>query len=393
MHFLIHRLIPNADQVQDPAARTAYGKLSGVIGIVGNLLLFICKLIGGILTGSLSIMADAANNLSDASSSIISLLGFHLASRPADDDHPFGHGRYEYLSGLLVSFLVLLIGFELLKSSVGKILHPTEVTFRWIAVILLIVSILIKVWMMAINHKIGVTIHSQTLIATATDSRNDAISTTAVLAATLISQYTPLHLDGWMGLAVALFILYSGLELVKDTLDPLLGTTPDPVLVQEIHDRIIAYPGVLGTHDLILHDYGPGRQFASVHVEMAAENDVLVSHDVIDNIEHDLQKQLGIHIIVHFDPISTTSPITADLRSWIAEEIKQIDHRLTIHDLRIVPGPSHTNIIFDCLAPQSLAMSNSVLASTIATLLQKKDPSYRIFITVDRSYVAIPDAL
>lgn len=372
MHFLIHRLIPNADQVQDPAARTAYGKLSGVIGIVGNLLLFICKLIGGILTGSLSIMADAANNLSDASSSIISLLGFHLASRPADDDHPFGHGRYEYLSGLLVSFLVLLIGFELLKSSVGKILHPTEVTFRWIAVILLIVSILIKVWMMAINHKIGVTIHSQTLIATATDSRNDAISTTAVLAATLISQYTPLHLDGWMGLAVALFILYSGLELVKDTLDPLLGTTPDPVLVQEIHDRIIAYPGVLGTHDLILHDYGPGRQFASVHVEMAAENDVLVSHDVIDNIEHDLQKQLGIHIIVHFDPISTTSPITADLRSWIAEEIKQIDHRLTIHDLRIVPGPSHTNIIFDCLAPQSLAMSNSVLASTIATLLQKK---------------------
>ena len=385
-HWLIRTFVTNHEQAHDPAVRAAYGRLSGWVGIVCNLLLFAGKLLCGLFSGSVSIMADAVNNLSDASSSIISLLGFKLASRPADAEHPYGHGRYEYLSGLTVSVLIMVIGVELLRSSVLKVLHPAPVEFSWVLVVILAVSILVKLWMAAFNRTAGRAIRSETLMATATDSRNDVITTSAVLAAALISRFSPLQLDGWMGAAVALFILYSGFGLIKDTLDPLLGQAPDRELVQNIRQKILSYPGVLGTHDLMIHDYGPGRQFASVHVEMAAEEDVLESHDVIDNIERELQQELGVHTIIHFDPIVTRDGVTADLRSWLAEQVKAIHPELTIHDLRVVTGPTHTNLIFDCVVPHSLHMAPAQLKEAISALVKKTYPNYYCVITLDDSY-------
>ena len=386
---ILRRLIPRAAQTQEPAVRTAYGTLAGGAGIACNLLLFAGKLAAGLLTGSVSITADAVNNLSDASSSIVSLLGFRMARRPADEEHPFGHGRYEYLAGLVVSITILLIGFELLRSSVGRIRGPAPPDFSWLAVGILAGSMAVKLWMMWFNRRIGRLIDSETLLAASADSRNDVITSAAVLAATLIARFTGLDLDGWMGLLVALFILWSGVGLIRDTLDPLLGEAPDPKLVADIHRRIMAYPGVLGTHDLMVHDYGPGRQFASVHVEVSAEEDVMASHDLIDNIERDLQAALGIHLVIHMDPISTTSPLVNDLRRWIAAHIREIDPRLSIHDLRVVTGPTHTNVIFDCLAPRELAMSDAQLRAAISALVQRSHPECVCVITIDRSYVSV----
>ena len=388
MLYLIQKIIPHADQTQDPEVRTAYGRFSSIFGIVCNLFLFAGKLAAGLLSGSLSITADAVNNLSDASGSIISLLGFHMAGKPADDEHPFGHGRYEYLSGLLIALIIIVIGFELLKSSVTELLHPSELDFNWLIAVILVASIAVKLWMMRVNMRIGKLIQSQTLLATAADSRNDVISTAAVLIASLISEFTSINLDGWMGLLVASFILYSGIQLVKDTLDPLLGCAPDPKLTIRIHDRIMQYPEVLGVHDLIIHDYGPGRQFASVHVEMAAENDVFASHDVTDNIERDLRAELGIFLVVHFDPISTKENLVGDMRQWLAKEVLRIDPQMTIHDLRIVPGTTHTNLIFDCVAPRSLSLSENELKKRITALVQETYPTYHCVITVDHSFIS-----
>lgn len=387
--FLIRRFVKNSGMTADPAVRTEYGKLFSVTGIFANVLLFIIKLTAGGLTASVSIMADAVNNLSDASSSIISLLGFKLASKPADEEHPYGHGRYEYLSGLMVSVLILVIGLELLKSGIGKTLHPEPVSFGWLPAGILAVSIGIKLWMMRFGITIGKKIDSKTITATAADSRNDVISTAAVLLSSVVSHFTSLQLDGIIGIGVALFILYSGFCLVKDTLAPLLGKAPDPELAESIRKRILSYPGVLGTHDLMIHDYGPGRQFGSVHVEMAAENDVTESHDVIDNIERDFIRD-GLNIIVHFDPIITKDNAIYDIRHWLADEVKKIDPRLTVHDLRIVNGPTHTNLIFDCVVPASFPESDTILKKRISALVQEKYPTYYCVITLDKSYTPIP---
>ena len=289
--WLIKKFIKDYENTEDLAVRAAYGKLSGLIGIFCNMLLFLGKFLVGTFSGSVSITADAVNNLSDAASSIISLVGFRLAERPADADHPYGHARYEYLSGLTVAVLILLIGFELLKNSLDKVLHPAVVEFQAMTAIVLIGSILVKLWMAALNYRMGKSIHSSTLEATAADSRNDVISTTAVLIAALLSHFFHVDLDGYMGIAVAAFILFSGVGLIKETLDPLLGKAPDPELVAQIEKKILSYPGVLGIHDLLIHDYGPGRLFASVHVEMSAEEDVLKSHDIIDTIEWDIERE------------------------------------------------------------------------------------------------------
>lgn len=387
--WLIRTFVKQPEQVSSPVVRTAYGKLSSWVGIGCNLLLFLGKLLSGLFSGSVSIMADAVNNLSDASSSIISLLGFKLASKPADAEHPYGHGRYEYLSGLTVSVLIIVIGLELLRSSFDKVLHPTPVEFSWVFIAVLGGSILLKLWMAAFNRRVGKTIQSEALIATAADSRNDVISTSAVLLAALLSHFASLNLDGWMGMAVGIFILYSGFGLVKDTLDPLLGKAPDPHLVQEIQQIILKAPGVLGTHDLMIHDYGPGRQFASVHVEMAAENDVLESHDVIDNLERQLQKELGLHAVIHFDPIITKDGVTNNLHAWLAQQVKTIHPELSIHDLRVVAGPTHTNLIFDCVVPHSLPMTGSQLRAAITALVQKTYPNYFCVITLDDSYAPL----
>ena len=389
---LVRLFVKNSRDTADPAVRTAYGNLASWVGIFCNLLLCAGKFLAGTLSGSISIAADAVNNLSDASSSVVSLIGFKLGARPADDEHPYGHARFEYLAGLAVAVMVLVIGLELLKSSVEKILNPAPVTFSWVAMAVLAASIAVKLWMALFNRALGKRINSGSLIATAADSRNDVLSTSAVLIASLISHFAQVELDGWMGAAVALFILYSGVGLVRDTIDPLLGLAPDPELVQHIHDKIMSYPGVLGTHDLMVHDYGPGRQFASVHVELAAEDDVMASHELIDDIERDFLKNDRLPVVIHFDPIVTSDAQMGDMRRWLAEAVKTIDPSLTIHDLRMVPGVSHTNLIFDCVTPPGFTISSGRLKEAIGRLVSEKDPGYRCVITVESNFAAVPRA-
>ena len=388
-NFLVRTFVRDYEDTENARVRMAYGRLSGIVGIVCNCVLFLGKLLAGTISGSVSITADAVNNLSDASSSVISLLGFKMASKPADPEHPYGHARYEYLSGLVISVLILLVGFEVLRSGVEKILHPETVAFSWLAVGILAASILVKLWMAFFNRRLGREIHSETLHASAADSRNDVITTSAVLCAMLISHYAHINLDGYMGAAVALFILYSGVGLVQDTISPLLGRAPDPETVRSIHDRILTYPGVLGTHDLMIHDYGPGRQFASVHVEMAAEENILESHDVIDNIERDFLTRDGLHLIVHLDPIVTADSEVGELRRWLAGQVHEIDPTLSIHDLRLVPGPTHTNVIFDCVIPPKFRMSRAEVCAAIRARVTEKYPNYHCVITVDDSFAPV----
>ncbi len=388
-NLLIQLLIKNNQDIQNTQVRTAYGKLSGWVGIVCNLLLCMGKFTVGFFSASVSIIADAANNLSDASSSLISLLGFKLAEKSADEEHPYGHARYEYLSGFVIAVLVVVIGFQLLKSSIEKIISPTPVEFSWITIIILGASILMKLWMMFFNLKIGKRINSSALKATAADSRNDCISTAVVLVAALVSHFLQIELDGWMGILVALFILYSSVGLLREALSPLLGKAPDPEMTEQIRRRILSYEGVLGTHDLMVHDYGPNRMFASVHVEMAAENDVLASHDVIDNIERDFLRD-GLNLVIHFDPIVTSDAVVNDIRHEIAEIISSIDSELTIHDLRMVVGPSHSNVIFDCVVPHKFRMTDSQLKAEINRLVQLRYENYNCVITIENSYAPIP---
>ncbi len=383
--LLVRTFIKDYENTKDARVRTAYGKLAGTVGIVFNVLLFFTKLLAGTLAGSVSITADALNNLTDASSGIISLLGFKMAAKPADPEHPYGHARYEYLAGLSVAVIVLLIGVDLLESAVHKILNPTDVRFSLLTGAILSASILIKIWLALFNRKMGKTILSQTLLATAADSRNDAIATGAVLLSTFVSHFFFINLDGYMGAAVALFILYSGIGLVRETISPLLGRAPDPDVVRSIEETILAYPGVLGTHDLIVHDYGPGRTFASVHVEMAAEDDVLVSHDIIDNIERDFLKS-GLHLIVHYDPIATSDTATNALREWLSEKVRTLRPGLSIHDLRTVQGPSHTNVIFDLVIPQGYKSEEKEIKSEIRALVDSEYPHHFCVITVDYDF-------
>lgn len=390
MRSFFRRILPDYTHPENPAVRAAYGRFAGLLGIAVNALLFLGKLFAGLFSGSVSVTADAFNNLSDASSSVISLLGFHMANRPADEEHPFGHGRYEYLAGLFIAIIIILIGVELLKTSIDKLLFPTEVSFSWITVVIMVFSIFAKLGLLLVNRRIGTFIHSQALIASASDSRNDIITTSAILLASLISHYTNLQLDSWMGLVAAGFILVSSIGLIKDTLDPLLGHAPDPTLVEDIQKRIMSYPGVLGTHDLIVHDYGPGRQFISAHVEVAAEEDVLVSHDIIDNIERELQERLHIHVVLHLDPIQTSCKQANDMRTWLSQKIRTIHPQMTIHDLRLVVGPTHTNLIFDCVVPHDLKMTDSEVRSAISTLVKREHPDCNCVVTIDRNYASVP---
>ena len=388
--LLSKMFIKDYQNVKDTRVRAAYGKLSGWVGIICNVILCAGKFIVGLISGSVSITADAANNLSDASSSIISLIGFKLSEKKADDDHPYGHARYEYISSFIVAVLVLFIGVELLRSSVGKIIEPAPVEFSWVSVGVLAGSIAVKLWLMLFNTRIARRIDSGALAATAADSRNDVISTSAVIAAALISHFTSVELDGVMGLLVALFILYSGVGLVREAMSPLLGKAPEPELVEHIRERIMGYEGVLGTHDLMVHDYGAGRQFASVHVEMAAEADVLASHDMIDNIERDFLREEGLHLVVHFDPIVTSDSAVGDLRREISALVREIDERLSIHDLRIVPGATHTNVIFDCVVPHGFKLTETELNRKISEEVLRRHENHYCVITFDASYAPIP---
>ena len=389
-NLLIKLFVKNSEHTERKEVRNAYGKLTGIVGIVCNALLFVIKLTVGTLSGSVSTTADAVNNLADASSSIISLLGFKLAAKPADADHPYGHARYEYLSGLIVAMLIMMIGVELLKGSVEKIITPQPVSFSWISVAVLCVSILLKLWMSMFNRKVGKKIDSKPLIATAADCRNDVISTSAVVLAMIVSHYVGFELDGYVGTAVALFILYSGFGLVRDTLDPILGHAPDPEFVEEIRKYIMDTPGILGTHDLMVHDYGPGNQFASVHVEVAAEGDVIEMHDIIDNIERSFLDKYGLHMVIHMDPIVTSDYTIGEIRRRLLEEVAKIDSELSIHDLRAVVGPTHTNLVFDCVVPHGFKMSNAELREKISAAAKNIDESYNCVITIESSYASLP---
>ena len=387
--FLIRRFIRHPNDPQDPATRTAYGNLASGVGMACNLLLCLGKLLAGTLFGSIAIMADALNNLSDASSNVVSLIGFRLAAKAPDAEHPYGHARYEYLAGLVVSVTILGIGFSLLKESVVKVFHPTPVAFSWLSVGVLAASILVKLWMSGFNRKVGQLIGSETLLATAADSRNDVLTTSAVLLATVLCSLTGWDiLDGLMGVAVAAFILWSGWGLVMDTLSPLLGETPSPELVEHIEQTVMSYPGVLGMHDLMVHDYGPGHQFASLHVEFPAETDPLSAHDVIDNIERDFLKKDNLQVTIHYDPIVTSDAQVGVLRSRLMEKVRRIDPQLSIHDLRIVPGETHTNVLFDLVFPAGYTGDQNAVLAEMCSFVTEQDPKYSCIIKLEQSYAS-----
>ena len=391
--FLIRCFIKRPDDVKDAAVRTAYGNLASLVGMACNILLCIGKLLAGTLFGSIAIMADALNNLSDASSNVVSLIGFRLAAKAPDAEHPYGHARYEYLAGLVVSVTILAIGLSLLKESALKVLHPTPVVFSWLSIGVLAASILVKLWLSGFNRAVGKKINSETLMATAADSRNDVLTTGAVLLSTILCSLTGYGIiDGIMGVGVAAFILWSGWGLVMDTLSPLLGESPSPELVEHIERTVMSYPGVLGVHDLMVHDYGPGHQFASLHVEFPAETDPLTAHDVIDNIEKDFLKKDRLQVTIHYDPIVTADASVGVLRARLQEHARQLDPQLSIHDLRIVPGDSHTNVLFDLVFPAGYTGDIDQMLAKMCQFVKEQDPKYCCVVKVEQSYAsALPD--
>ena len=391
--FLIRCFIKRPDDVKDAAVRTAYGNLASLVGMACNILLCIGKLLAGTLFGSIAIMADALNNLSDASSNVVSLIGFRLAAKAPDAEHPYGHARYEYLAGLVVSVTILAIGLSLLKESALKVLHPTPVVFSWLSIGVLAASILVKLWLSGFNRAVGKKINSETLMATAADSRNDVLTTGAVLLSTILCSLTGYGIiDGIMGVGVAAFILWSGWGLVMDTLSPLLGESPSPELVEHIERTVMSYPGVLGMHDLMVHDYGPGHQFASLHVEFPAETDPLTAHDVIDNIENDFLKKDRLQVTIHYDPIVTADASVGVLRARLQEHARQLDPQLSIHDLRIVPGDSHPNGLFDLGCPAGYTGDIDQMLAKMCQFVKEQDPKYCCVVKVEQSYAsALPD--
>ena len=384
--WLVQRCIRRPEDGSDPAVRQAYGLLSGGVGIVLNLLLSAGKFVAGVLTGSIAVTADAFNNLSDAGSSVVTLVGFRMAAKRADDDHPFGHGRIEYLSGLAVAVAILVVGLELAKSSLEKVLHPVEVAFSWLSVGILCASILVKLWMFFFNRNLSRRIGSAAMMATATDSLSDAAATSAVLLGTLVGHFADLYIDGWVGVLVAVFILRAGWGAAKDTLDPLLGQSPDPELVRGIQETVLGRPEIVGMHDLVVHDYGPGRCMASLHAEVPMDADVLVIHDVIDNLERELRRKLGVEVVIHMDPIAVGDPRTDALKAQVTELVRRIDPDMTIHDFGMTAGPEHTNLIFDVAVPYHCRLEDEQVQEAIGAAVKALPGNYYTVVSVDHVY-------
>lgn len=384
--FLIKLFIKDAD-TNTQRGRELYGRLAGAVGIICNLLLSVMKLIIGSISNSVSITADATNNISDAGSSIVTLVGFRLSGKPADKDHPYGHARIEYISSLIISFLILLIGCSIFKESVTKIFKPEESLFNIATVIVLVASILVKLWLSVFNKFLGKQINSKALEATAIDSRNDVITTTAVLLASVISHFTGFNLDGYMGVIVSVFIFISGINLVKETLDPLLGQPPTKEMFETIEKKILSYDNVLGVHDLMVHSYGPNTYFASAHIEMDAKIDVLICHDIMDQIERDFKSELNIHLVVHLDPTILDSPEINELKEMVNDIICEIDRDLTFHDFRVVIGEENKNVLFDVVVPPEYKYSDEELEKIITDKITKISNG-KIFtvLVVDHSY-------
>ena len=389
-NFLIKHFIPNASDVKSPAVRQRYGVVSGVVGILCNALLCTAKIAAGLLTGAVSIVADGINNLSDGGSCVFSLLGFKMAGKPADDKHPFGHGRIEYVAGLIVSFIIVLMGVELAKTSLDKIFHPEEISFSWITPAVLGISILVKLWMCFFNRKMGDKIDSAVLRATAMDSLSDVAATSAVLAGFVIGYWARVNLDGYLGVLVALFILYTGVSTAKGTLDLLLGEAPDPEFVKQIQQEVLSYPEIIGVHDLIVHNYGPGHSVVSLHAEVPCDVDILKIHDTIDNAERDLKKKFDCEVVIHMDPIITDDKETNEIHQKLSSIVRLLDSRVTIHDFRMVKGPTHTNLIFDIVVPHQFRLTDDQVVESLRQAVKALDARYEIVVNVDKAYTAPP---
>jgi cation diffusion facilitator family transporter len=384
--FLIRKFINNPDAIGEPKVRADYGRLAGAVGIITNALLCLLKGVIGFATGSIAIIADAFNNLSDAAASLITLIGFKLAAKKGDKEHPYGHARMEYMTGVLIAALIILLGFQLLIESFKKVLNPEPVNFGIPMAVLLAVAALVKVWQAAFNFALAKRSKSIALRATGTDSRNDVIVTSAVLIAYIIQHLTGVVVDGYMGILVAACIIYSGVKLIKETMDPLLGAAPNPDLIKKISNTITSRSGVLGLHDLIIHDYGPGRIFASVHIEVDASNDIIECHEVIDDLEKDIHRDLGIEIVGHLDPVDLNDPLAAELREKVAAFVSNIDGAVSMHDLRIVRGENRINIIFDVVLSAGCQETHNAITARLTELLKREDSRYALVITYDTDY-------
>ena len=385
-NFLVKRFVKNYDNISDVKVRGAYANLAGIVGIVTNTLLFIIKLSVGLLSNSVSILADAFNNLSDAASSIITIIGFKMANKPADAEHPFGHGRIEYITAMIVSFMVMLVGLQFVKTSFQKIINPTLVTFELWPFILLLISIGFKLWLSKFNKSIGNKINSSTLKATATDAMGDVFTSTTVVISFLISKFTTLPIDGYIGIIVALAIVYSGFSLIKETLSPLLGEPPDPVLVSDITDMVMSYDNITGIHDLIVHNYGPGRIMASIHAEIPSNIDIMEIHNIIDTAEREISKKLNIYLVIHMDPICVDTDEIIEARNMVKDVLNKYEEVKSFHDFRVVGENNNKNLIFDievCPTCLSNEINSAKLLDNIEKDIKEKAPEYKCVITVD----------
>ncbi len=378
-------LIRNYKNYTSPRVRIAYGVLCGTVGIGFNILLFIGKIIAGTLSGSIGVTADAFNNLSDAGSSVVTLIGFRLSASKADREHPFGHGRFEYIAGLFVSMAILLMGFELIRSSVGKIISPEPVQFSMLTVVILAASILVKFYMYLYNRAVGRKIDSATMRATALDSFSDMAATSVVLLATFVSKWTGAAIDGWAGVAVALFILYTGVMAARETISPLLGQPPDAAYVKRVENIVLESGEIIGVHDLIVHDYGPGRLMISLHAEVPADGDMIHLHDAVDNIEKKLRTELGCEAVIHMDPIVINDERTNRLRAQTEALVRGIDERLSVHDFRVVPGHTHTNLVFDVVVPYGFPRTDEDVKSEIERLVETLDGNCFAVVDIDKT--------
>lgn len=374
-------------EMNESKIRSAYGTLCCIVGIFLNVVLFGIKYFAGVISSSIAITADAFNNLADAGSSVITLAGIRLAEKKPDRDHPFGHGRMEYLSGLAVSVIIILVGFELFKSSVDKILNPADADTSAVSIFILIVSIFIKGYMFLYNRKIGRQINSSGMKATALDCIGDAVATLVVLISTVISYFTNLKIDGWCGILVSLFIIYAGIRSVKETVGPLLGMPPEKEFIDEIEKVVLSYEKIVGIHDLIVHDYGPGRVVVSLHAEVDGKENIYTLHDIIDNAEQRLSEELGCMAVIHMDPIETDNAVTSKVREDVAEAVKILGENVTIHDFRMVPGDSHTNLIFDVVVPHEIKMSDSEIKGKVRSIISEKFRYCNAVVNIDRPFV------
>ena len=384
--LLIRLFVKDSDNVKDPVVRVRYGYLGSVTGIVLNVLLFAGKFIAGLLSGAIPVTADAFNNLSDAGSSIMSLVGFKMAAQPADEEHPFGHGRMEYVSGLIISFLILLMGFELAHESVLKIISPKDIKFSWLTLWILAASVLVKLWMGLFNFTLGKKISSTSMKATAADSISDCISTSAVIVAMLVLYFAGVNIDSYIGLLVALFILYSGVKTFRESLTPLLGTKPDREFVREITAKVESYAGIVGTHDLIVHDYGVGTLIISMHAEVPMQMDFNSAHELIDKVEDDLKKTYKCLVTIHMDPVAVNDEKTMAVKAKVAEIVRSIDERMTIHDFRMTDGKDRDNLIFDIVVPFGLKMTDAQVRENVSAKVSALDKAYCCVINIDKDY-------